>query len=438
MLLFLLFLCGDMSVVSLIMVLVRKRYFRIHCSELLKGDYFRRTNTVMPDRQSAFSKTFTLNPASPSKSNRVKDKERNEKLSKREISSPKDARALGSYVPDEVTSVDRTIQESPLSFQRQRSRVSFRPSIEISAAPQQANGSMDGPTVQGSVKEEEEGEDRSAVNGPTPSTGLSHARTIQISDTAPTRQYQARQRIRSQSRAMSLGVGPSPKTMQTNIPLDSTKTMPSPLPRPEGIKNSGMGGFPTASQLLPYLLSSRTRSTIHRHFSRPNLERETTMLTNPHVPRVETGEEEGGWSAALMSGVAKWMPDTLTHLVVGRNSRFFTEELDDEELEQIGGVEYRALRLLSYAVSAVCPNLVSKASSANVCVVHLSLPDDPICHHCHLPVTSWYLGCGFPGVIGCTGQHGQQDLVLALCHCFSLYRDWPQVGLLLRLHSPSP
>jgi hypothetical protein len=47
------------------------------------------------------------------------------------------------------------------------------------------------------------------------------------------------------------------------------------------------------------------------------------------------------------------MPDTLASLVVGRNSRFFTEELDDEDLEKIGGVEYRALRLLSYAVAAV-------------------------------------------------------------------------------------
>jgi hypothetical protein len=56
-----------------------------------------------------------------------------------------------------------------------------------------------------------------------------------------------------------------------------------------------------------------------------------------------------------MTGAARWMPNTLASLVVGRNSRFFTEELDDEELEQIGGVEYRALRLLSYAVAAVGP-----------------------------------------------------------------------------------
>ena len=66
-----------------------------------------------------------------------------------------------------------------------------------------------------------------------------------------------------------------------------------------------------------------------------------------------------------MTGAARWMPDTLASLVVGRNSRFFTEELDDEELEQIGGVEYRALRLLSYVVAAVSP-LAHSASRSEV------------------------------------------------------------------------
>ena len=41
-------------------------------------------------------------------------------------------------------------------------------------------------------------------------------------------------------------------------------------------------------------------------------------------------------------------------LVVGRNSHFHTESLTVEQLEQIGGTEYRALRLLSYLVPAVC------------------------------------------------------------------------------------
>lgn len=41
-------------------------------------------------------------------------------------------------------------------------------------------------------------------------------------------------------------------------------------------------------------------------------------------------------------------------LVVGRNSDFHTETLSDEQLEKIGGAEYRALRLLSYLVPLVC------------------------------------------------------------------------------------
>ncbi|KAF9040136.1 hypothetical protein BJ165DRAFT_360136 [Panaeolus papilionaceus] len=39
-------------------------------------------------------------------------------------------------------------------------------------------------------------------------------------------------------------------------------------------------------------------------------------------------------------------------LVVSRNSDFHTETLSDEQLENVGGAEYRALRLLSYAVPA--------------------------------------------------------------------------------------
>jgi hypothetical protein len=82
-----------------------------------------------------------------------------------------------------------------------------------------------------------------------------------------------------------------------------------------------------------------------------------TLLTNPNVKTKDDNDSESslGWSD-IVTGAARWMPDTLASLVVGRNSRFFTEELDDEELELIGGVEYRALRLLSYAVAAVSPS----------------------------------------------------------------------------------
>jgi hypothetical protein len=44
-------------------------------------------------------------------------------------------------------------------------------------------------------------------------------------------------------------------------------------------------------------------------------------------------------------------------LVVGRNSDFRTETLSDEQVEDLGGAEYRALRLLSYLVPAVSSRL---------------------------------------------------------------------------------
>lgn len=40
-------------------------------------------------------------------------------------------------------------------------------------------------------------------------------------------------------------------------------------------------------------------------------------------------------------------------LVIGRNSLFHTDKLVDEQLKEIGGVEYRALSLLSYLVALV-------------------------------------------------------------------------------------
>ncbi|CDO70946.1 hypothetical protein BN946_scf184829.g55 [Trametes cinnabarina] len=46
----------------------------------------------------------------------------------------------------------------------------------------------------------------------------------------------------------------------------------------------------------------------------------------------------------------KWLSDSLKDLVIGRNSEFYIEELTDEQLEELGGIEYRALRLLSYIV----------------------------------------------------------------------------------------
>jgi hypothetical protein len=252
---------------------------------------------------------------------------------------------------NEVSAIPLRVQESPVSMTRlqTRSRVSFRPSIEITRPVPlgDVEDELEGPTADGSIESEKNERDEA-----TPSTRLSQTRTITIDP--PTAQYQARQRIRSQTRGLSMS-GPSPKTQSHAIPLVQYKTLPSPIPKPERNKHTGLGGF-NPTHLIPYLLPNRTKSTITRHFSRPELSRKMTILTNANANYTtkQSGDSEGMWGG-MMTGAARWMPNTLASLVVGRNSRFFTEELDDEELEQIGGVEYRALRLLSYAVAAVGP-----------------------------------------------------------------------------------
>ncbi|KAK0433448.1 potassium transporter [Armillaria borealis] len=53
------------------------------------------------------------------------------------------------------------------------------------------------------------------------------------------------------------------------------------------------------------------------------------------------------YTSTLEASRTKWLDFDLD---VGRNSNFYTETLTDEQLEKLGGAEYRALRVLSYLV----------------------------------------------------------------------------------------
>lgn len=95
-----------------------------------------------------------------------------------------------------------------------------------------------------------------------------------------------------------------------------------------------MGGFPGPVQLF----QSALRVTAPKLGLKLNkLERKVTMM-----PSIRT----------LESRNVPWLK-RLDTLEVWRNSDFRTETLSDEELADIGGAEYKALRLLSYLVPAV-------------------------------------------------------------------------------------
>ncbi|KIP02880.1 hypothetical protein PHLGIDRAFT_32026 [Phlebiopsis gigantea 11061_1 CR5-6] len=93
-------------------------------------------------------------------------------------------------------------------------------------------------------------------------------------------------------------------------------------------KDQGLGGFPGPYQIIVKLSSV--------YFPRVNRWL-THVLTQP-IEHMKNGAYFKKWS------------EDIPALVILRNSDFDTDELDDEELERLGGLEYQALDFLSYLV----------------------------------------------------------------------------------------
>lgn len=92
-----------------------------------------------------------------------------------------------------------------------------------------------------------------------------------------------------------------------------------------------MGGFPGPIELFRRLLRANAFGSLDRAWD-----------------RIATYGRNRGRDCYL-----SWLPDGVDGLIIGRNSEFYTDELTDEQLEHLGGIEYRALRFLSYFVFIV-------------------------------------------------------------------------------------
>jgi hypothetical protein len=338
------------------MVLVRKRFFRQHCMQLLRNDQLRRTNTAFPEGR-IFSKSFTFNPKAKPKQPVNLDGG---------ISGPMDARPMNGVLSDSPT--DMTFGER---FE-----------------------ATDEHPYNGQIPSSRDTEEQSP----------SSSRDVQVT-TPSQHQYHARQRVRAASRARSVPHilaqrHPVPLTLTTSAhPHHLDLTAKSPVP-PHAHHHStsvspmlsGFGGFPGPIEIIGHLLPTSTRQDIRRRLS--HSQRKMTLLTSPHTPTLPSLHEmhmaEESWTDSIKSQVARWMPESLNGLVIGRNSRFYTEELSDDELEQLGGVEYRALRTLSYLVAGVSwfeggRHLKVHADEwISGWTVHFLLPDYTLCDHRHL------------------------------------------------------
>ncbi|KDQ09512.1 hypothetical protein BOTBODRAFT_148102 [Botryobasidium botryosum FD-172 SS1] len=114
-------------------------------------------------------------------------------------------------------------------------------------------------------------------------------------------------------------------------------------------KETGHGGFPGPASLIAAVLRwflPRTWGRLERNITMPR----TTTYNSLHVYRnrlrrsqAAVQDQSGKWSKAV-----SWL--SFDGLVVGRNSNFRTDALSSEQLEEIGGTEYRALKFLSWFI----------------------------------------------------------------------------------------
>lgn len=106
-------------------------------------------------------------------------------------------------------------------------------------------------------------------------------------------------------------------------------------------RDAGLGGLPGPINLLSKFAKSVTPTRVKRRVKR-------AFTAPPPTTLVPTSTMDEGFGVTRK---VKYLTSAVVN--VGRNSRFNLEELSDEQLEEVGGVEYRALRVLGYLVGAV-------------------------------------------------------------------------------------
>lgn len=112
----------------------------------------------------------------------------------------------------------------------------------------------------------------------------------------------------------------------------------------------GFGGFPMPHQIIARIASFAAPKISNR------LQRTISVPARTMSMGSQTGERTLG-NTGTSTGVelnarTKSAPYISFDAIIGRNSRFI--DLEEEELEELGGVEYRALRMLLWLVPLVC------------------------------------------------------------------------------------
>ncbi|WWC86168.1 uncharacterized protein L201_001041 [Kwoniella dendrophila CBS 6074] len=136
---------------------------------------------------------------------------------------------------------------------------------------------------------------------------------------------------------------PRVPTMQSgNGNFPRTYTLRPTTSRKPDPRLSGFGGFPT-----PFEIGKKVFRKAFPEASN-NLTKSLTMAKTMTIPRTNTTIGKGSVAAASGIGTEKEVPYISFSATVGRNSMFHS--LTAEQMDELGGVEYRALRVLLYIV----------------------------------------------------------------------------------------
>jgi hypothetical protein len=120
-------------------------------------------------------------------------------------------------------------------------------------------------------------------------------------------------------------------------------------------KLTGYGGFPTPIKLLRDLFTKcfpQTSQSLSKTLTMPR----TNTLSGKSTIGSNGKKGIGGALAAMGAeasgpGTGKEVPYISFEAVVGRNSNF--KDLTEDQLDELGGVEYRALKVLLWIVVGV-------------------------------------------------------------------------------------
>ncbi|KAJ8090446.1 hypothetical protein PM082_019044 [Marasmius tenuissimus] len=268
--LYLLMIIGDITIVSWIMVLVRKHYFKTRC----EFEYVNR-------RKESATKTLLStisHPVAMFKAREPVPPRRNEFISNVIGATPS---ATMNYYPTPSSPSDERGNQGEGILSDDQTFTSSPRAASIALSP------------------------RSPV-------GVEFAHTTSITPSVA-----RRRRLNTIREGVPMPYRSA--TIMTQRALPHTNTLTNEK------KYQDNGGFPGPIELANRLIQRMAPRTYRK------LERKMTM------PYTQTLEKEK----------TKWLNFDLD---VGRNSNFRIDELTDEQLEEIGGVEYMALRYLSYLV----------------------------------------------------------------------------------------